>query len=156
MPGQDFTLAFTVDRSPEEVYTAVTDVRGWWSKGLEGRSAAAGDQFTYRHGDRHLSTHRVTEAVPGHRVVWRTVDADLPHADPPDEWIGTEVRFDIRPARDGTELRFTHVGLTPSLACYRACTRGWAFYVGESLRGLIATGRGKPDPAHGASADASP
>ena len=156
MPSQDYTLAFTVERSPEEVYAAVTDVRGWWSEGLEGRSEAAGDHFTYRHGDLHLSTHRVTEALPGRRVTWLTVAADLPHADPSDEWVGTEVRFEITPGRRGTELRFTHAGLTPALACYRSCARGWAFYVGESLRALIATGRGKPDPAPAASAGASP
>jgi len=78
-------------------------------------------------------------------IVWRTVDADLPHAKDPREWIGTETRFEIARKGDKTELRFTHVGLVPELDCYEACSAGWTFYVGQSLRRLIATGEGEPD-----------
>jgi uncharacterized protein YndB with AHSA1/START domain len=145
MDTRNFTLAFVVDRTPEEVFAAVANVRGWWSQALEGSSAAIGDEFTYKHGDVHRSTHRVTEAAVGKRIVWRTVDADLPHAKDPREWIGTETRFEITRKGDETELRFTHVGLVPELDCYEACSAGWTFYVGQSLRALIATGEGEPD-----------
>lgn len=145
MNHQDFTLTLTVDQSPEEVFAAVTNVRGWWSQGLEGRSAAVGDEFTYRHEDLHRSTHRVTEARPGERVVWRTVDAELSHARNRTDWIGTEVVFDIARKDGRTELRFTHVGLVRELDCFEACSRGWTYYVGESLRQLITTGKGTPD-----------
>jgi uncharacterized protein YndB with AHSA1/START domain len=145
MKNRDFTLTLLVDRTPEEVFAAVTNVRGWWSKGLTGPSAQVGDEFTYRHEDLHRSTHRVTEAIPGEKVVWRTVDADIRHANDPAEWVGTEVCFEIARKGDATELRFTHVGLVPDLDCYEACSRGWSFYVGDSLRRLITTGKGKPD-----------
>ena len=144
MKNRNFTLALSVDQTPEEVFAAVMNVRGWWSQGLEGHSAKGGDEFTYRYKDLHRSTHRVTEAVPGKRVVWRTVDAHLAHSKDPAEWIGTEVRFEIAQQGDKTELRFTHVGLVPEFECFEACSRGWSFYVGESLRRLIATGQGKP------------
>jgi uncharacterized protein YndB with AHSA1/START domain len=147
MNNRDFTLTLSLDQSPEEVFAAVTNVRGWWSQALEGRSAEVGDEFTYRHKDVHRSVHRVTEAVPGQRIVWRTVDADLPHAKEPSEWIGTEVRFEITARRQGgkTELRFTHVGLVPELDCFEACSTGWGFYIGDSLRRLITTGKGAAD-----------
>jgi hypothetical protein len=145
MTNRDFTLAFSVDQTPDEVFAAVTNVRGWWSQGLQGRSAAVGDEFTYRHEDIHRSTHRVIEAVPGRRVVWRTLDAELAHAKDPSEWTGTVVRFEIERHGDRTELRFTHVGLVPEVDCFEACSRGWSFYVGESLRKLVTTGAGKPD-----------
>jgi uncharacterized protein YndB with AHSA1/START domain len=146
MNKRDFTLTLSVDQTPGEVFAAVTNVRGWWSQALEGRSADVGDEFTYRHKDVHRSTHRVTEAVPGKTVVWRTVDADLTHAKDSSEWIGTEIRFEIARNGEKTELRFTHVGLVPEFDCFEACSAGWSFYVGNSLRRLITTGKGKPDP----------
>ncbi len=146
MKNRDFTLTLAVDQSPEEVFAAVTNVRGWWSQALEGRSAEVGDEFTYRYKELHRSTHRVTEAVPGKRVVWRTVDAHLTHGKDPTEWIGTEARFEIARKGDKTELRFTHVGLTPEFDCFEACSRGWSFFVGDSLHRLITTGKGKAGP----------
>jgi uncharacterized protein YndB with AHSA1/START domain len=146
MNNRDFTLTLSVDQTPAEVFAAVTNVRGWWSEGLEGRSAGVGDEFTYRHKDVHRSTHRVTEAVPGKRIVWRTLDADLRRMKDPSEWTGTEVRFEIARKGDKTELRFTHVGLVPEFDCFAACSAGWSFFVGDSLYQLITTGKGKPDP----------
>jgi hypothetical protein len=145
MKNQDFTLTLSFDQSPAVVFAAVTNVRGWWSQGVEGESAEAGDEFTYRHEDVHRSTHRVTEAAPGKRVVWHTVDAHLQHARDPGEWKGTDVRFDIARRGKKTELRFTHAGLVPELDCFESCSRGWTFYVGESLRRLVTTGKGQPD-----------
>jgi hypothetical protein len=144
MKNRDLTLTLSVDQTPEEVFAAVMNVRGWWSQGLEGHSDKIGDEFTYRYKDLHRSTHRVTEAAVGKRVVWRTVDANLSHAKNPTEWNGTEVRFDIARRGDRTELRFTHMGLVPECECFEACSKGWGFYVGESLSRLITTGNGKP------------
>jgi uncharacterized protein YndB with AHSA1/START domain len=145
MKNRDFTTTLSVDQSPAEVFAAITNVRGWWSQGLEGSSANVGDEFTYVHGDIHRSTQRVTEAVPGRRVVWRILDADLAVGENRTEWTGTEVRFEIEGKRGKTELRFTHVGLVPEFDCFEACSRGWSYHVGESLHRLIATGKGKPD-----------
>lgn len=147
MTERDLTLTLMFDASPASVFDAVTDVRGWWSEGLVGASRATGDEFTYRHRDVHRSVHRVIEAVPGERVVWRTLDADLSHAERRDEWIGTEIRFEIARRGERTELRFTHVGLRPELTCYGSCSRGWQHYVGTSLKARIETGRGRPDDA---------
>jgi hypothetical protein len=36
--------------------------------------------------------------------------------------------------------------LVPELDCFDACSKGWSYYVGESLRRRITTGAGKPDP----------
>ena len=146
MKNRDLTLTLAVDQTPEEVFAAVTNVRGWWSQSLEGASAKVGDEFTYRYKDVHRSTHRVIEAVPGETVAWRTLDADLAFAKDRKEWVDTEVRFEIARRGDKTELRFTHVGLTPQVECFEACSRGWTYFVCESLRALITTGKGKPNP----------
>ncbi|UJR82368.1 Hypothetical protein I5071_44330 [Sandaracinus amylolyticus] len=146
MSNQDFAITFVVDETPEEVFAAITNVRGWWSRGIEGDTAKVGDEFTYRHKRLHRSTQRMSEAVPARRVVWRVVAAELSHAENRTEWTGTELQFDLVRKHGRTELRFTHVGLSRGLDCFEACARGWDFYVGDSLRRLITTGVGKPDP----------
>ncbi len=145
MRDEHFTLRFLVDETPERAVAAILDVRGWWSRALEGNSAKPGDEFTYRHGDLHRSTQRVTEVVPGARVVWRVLDAHLSFAKNPAEWTGTDIVFEVTPRDGRTEVRFTHVGLVPAVECFAMCAKGWRYYVGESLQRLLTTGTGCPD-----------
>lgn len=145
MTDQDLTLSYTVPRSPREVFEAIRDVRGWWSEGLEGPSAEVGDEFRYRHEQIHDSRQRVIESTPGRTIAWRVLDAHLSFAAHPDEWKDTTIRFDLAETPGGTTLRFTHQGLRPSCDCYEACSKGWSFYIGESLLRRLTTGRGSPD-----------
>jgi len=62
------------------------------------------------------------------------------------EWKGTDVGFEITKKDDKTELRFTQVGLVPAFECYGDCSGAWGFYINDSLRNLIATGKGQPNP----------
>lgn len=142
MGEADFTTSFSVDRPPGAVFAAINDVRGWWSGDIEGEADAPGATFTYRHEDVHYSRQRIAELVPGRLVVWHVEDARLSFTDAPDEWIGTDITFEIVPSDTATEVRFTHRGLTPELACYEACSSAWAFYVRDRLQRLITTGAG--------------
>ncbi len=36
MKVQNFTTVFTVNQTPDEAFTAITNVRGWWSEEIEG------------------------------------------------------------------------------------------------------------------------
>ncbi|PSR69695.1 ATPase [Nocardia sp. MDA0666] len=145
MTEQNFSTTFAVDRTPETFFDAVLDVRGWWSKTLTGRSEKPGDVFTYEVPGVHRATIEVTEVVPHERVVWRVLDARLTLVDDRTEWNGTTIRFEITRRTDITELRFTHVGLTPAFECFDVCRKGWSFYIDTSLHDLIATGTGQPD-----------
>lgn len=136
----NFSTSFTVDQTPDEVFAAINDVRGWWTGDIEGGTTALGDEFTYRHEDVHRSTQRITELVPGRRVEWLVTDAHLSFTADPAEWKGTQVVFDIDAGTDGTEVRFTHVGLSPDVACYDACSSAWGHYVNGSLRSRITAG----------------
>jgi uncharacterized protein YndB with AHSA1/START domain len=142
---KDFTTTITIDRSPEEVFDAINDVRAWWSGEIEGRSDKLGAEFTYKYQDLHLSSQRITELVPGKKVVWHVLDSRLNFVKDKTEWNGTDIVFQIGRKNDKTELRFTHVGLVPALQCYGACADGWSYYIKDSLKKLIITGKGRPD-----------
>ena len=71
----------------------------------------------------HFARIRVDELLPGKRVVWRVLDNWMSFIDDQSEWTGTEIRFDIAATDGGTEVRFTHVGLTPADQCFELCRR---------------------------------
>jgi uncharacterized protein YndB with AHSA1/START domain len=145
MNNKNYTTAFTVDKSPAEVFAAVTNVRGWWSGEIDGRTDEVGTEFTYRYQDLHRSTQKITELVPGKKVAWHVLDADINFVKDKKEWNGTDIVFQIAKKGDKTELRFTHFGLAPSIECYGKCSGAWGYYINESLRNLIATGKGNPN-----------
>ena len=144
--SRDFTATFTVDQTPEEVFQAITNVRGWWSGEIDGPTDELGGEFTYRYQDIHYSKQRVTELVPGKRVVWLVLDSYLEFIEDKREWNGSRVIFDIARKGNKTEVRFTHAGLVPAHECYGACSSAWSSYIRGSLRSLIATGKGSPNP----------
>jgi uncharacterized protein YndB with AHSA1/START domain len=140
----NFTTSFAVDQSPKEVFDAVTNVRGWWSEEIEGRTDKLGAEFKFHHRDFHRSTQKITELVPGKKVVWHVSDARINFVKDKTEWNGTDIVFEIARKGDKTELRFAHVGLVPAIECYRDCSGAWGFYINDSLRSLITTGEGQP------------
>jgi len=134
-----------VQQSPQEVFAAINNVRGWWSGEIDGNTQRPGDEFTYRHTDVHRSRQKITESIPGQRVVWQVVDSHLKFTRDPSEWTGTEIVFEITRKNGKTEVRFTHVGLVPAVECFDACSNAWSSLVNGSLRDLIATGKGNLD-----------
>ena len=145
MNEKSLTLAFATDRTPEEAFAAITDVRGWWSGEIEGPTDELGASFTYRYQDIHRSTQQITELVPGRRVAWHVVDGYLGFVEDETEWTGTDITFDIAATGSGTEVRFTHAGLVPQGECYDSCSNAWGFYINTSLRNLITSGAGQPN-----------
>ena len=144
--GTSFTTTYQVDRTPQDVYDAILDVRAWWTGEIDGETGQVGEAFTYRHPPQHDTRQQVVELAPGRRVVWLVTEARLTFVSEPGEWTGTRIVFDIAPTAAGAELTFTHVGLVPDFECFGACSTGWQHYVGGSLRSLIETGHGLPDP----------
>lgn len=139
------THTITVDATPEQAFAAINDPRGWWSQTITGVTDQLGAEFEYSVEGIHYSKIRVVELVPGERVVWRVDEGWLSFIEDTTEWDDTEIRFDIRRAGAGTEVRFTHVGITPEVECFEICNTAWGSYVGNSLNRLIDTGTGNPN-----------
>lgn len=135
-----------LDQCREDVFAAVVNPRGWWSENIEGPTDRPGEVFTYHHQDVHRCTIRVAEMTRPTRVIWQVVDNHFSFTDDAKEWKGTEIHFEITEIGPKTELRFTHLGLVPAYQCFEVCSGSWDFYLHTSLRGLIRTGRGLPNP----------
>ena len=145
MRDSNYTTSFTVPRSPEEVFAAIVDPRRWWSHAIEGDTDRLGAEWTYRYKDVHRATFRITDLAPGKRVVWHVVDNHFNFVKDSKEWTGNDVVFEIERDGDQTEVRFTQVGLVSDYECYDVCSNAWSSYM-TSLRDLIMTGQGNPNP----------
>jgi hypothetical protein len=138
--NNDLTITIVVDKTPEEAFDAITNVRGWWSGDIEGPTDVLGKEFTYRYEKLHYSKQKVTELARGKRVVWLITDSHLDFVENKREWNGTSVVFDIARKGNRTEVRFTHAGLVPAHQCFGDCSDAWGSYIRGSLRRLIETG----------------
>ena len=144
--NQNYTTTFTVDQTPQEAFEAINNVRGWWSQAIEGETDRLNAEFTYHYQDVHRCTFKITEFVPGEKVVWHVLDNYFNFVKDKNEWVGTDVVFEIARKDDQTEVHFTHIGLVPAYECYNVCSDAWGSYITGSLRDLIATGKGQPNP----------
>ena len=145
MTTPDFNTTFLVDKTPTEVFNAVTNVRGWWSENIDGGTQQLNDVFTYRFTDVHKCTMKLIEVIPGQKVVWLVLDNYFNFTKDKTEWTGTKIEFEITEKDNQTQLRFTHRGLVPAYECYDICFNAWSGYINKSLHGLITTGKGKPN-----------
>ena len=161
MDDQSFTTTVAVEATPADAFAAINDVRGWWSRDVEGSTDTVGAEFAFRGNHEGKNVHRaqirVVELVPDERVVWHVVDNWLGFIEDQAEWKDTRIVFEISPRAGGSEIRFSHLGLVPAYECYDVCFNAWTFFLQDSLRALITTGHGDPiqrlgSPEHAASA----
>ena len=148
MTTTDFTTTFVVDKSPEQVFTAINNPRGWWSEEIEGPTNQLNAQFNYHFQDVHRAKMKIVELIPNQKVVWLVEDNYFKFTKDKTEWKGTRIVFEISKKGNQTELRFTHVGLTPQYECYDICQDAWTNYIQHSLKNLITTGKGMPNAAN--------
>ncbi len=153
MAKKDFETTLTVDESPKRVFNAINDVRGWWSEEIEGPTNEVGKEFAYHYQDVHRCRIKVTELVPGKKVTWLVMDNYFDFVEDKSEWKGTEIIFEISKKGDQTEVHFTHRGLVPQYECYKVCSNAWGTYIKGSLKSLISTGHGHPNPKEGTAKD---
>jgi len=139
---KDFTTRHLVNQSPKEIFNTILDVRGWWSglhaEEITGTTDRLNSEFTFlAGGGAHYSKQKLIEAIPGERIVWLVTDSKLTFLDNEEEWIGTKICFDISTQGDKTQVRFTHLGLVPSIECYNECSGAWSQYLKKFLSPLL-------------------
>ena len=148
MGNDNYTASIQVEQSPEEVYKAVNNVRGWWSEEIEGPTDELNKEWFYHYKDMHLCKMKVVEMVPNKKVVWEVLENHFSFIEE-QEWEGNHIVIDITREQNLTQLNFTHEGLNPACACFDVCRDGWNNYIHKSLYQLITTGTGAPNPKEG-------
>jgi len=144
MTEKDYTATISAPIKASEAIERISRVADWWTKGFTGASRKPGDTFTVRFGETSVD-FRVTEVIPGRRIVWQVTDCNLHFIPDKKEWMNTSIVWDLSSGEDGTRVRMTHVGLVPEQECYELCEGGWNFYVKESLLKLLTEDSGLPD-----------
>jgi hypothetical protein len=160
MDNNNFTTTIIVDQSPQQVFNAINNPRAWWSEEIEGNTNQLNDQFNYHFEDIHRCKIEITQLIPDQKVVWLVLDnyfkpgifEEASHPSPgielmndKAEWVDTKIVFEIEEKENKTQLRFTHLGLTPQYECFEVCSNGWTHYIRQSLFKLITTGKGLPN-----------
>lgn len=90
---------------PEKVFAALTEqsgLTGWWTEDVEAEPRV-GSIAKFRFGDNGGSDMAIAALEPHRLVRWRCVD----HLSG-QEWIGTELFFELVAERNRTFVRFSH------------------------------------------------
>lgn len=116
-----YVKRFELSASVEEVYKAITTEKGiksWWTVDCD-ISTEIGGVHSFRFERLLFNSMKIVNLVPNEKVHWTCVEGW-------NEWKGTDVVFILRSiGTRKTSVEFQHNGLTPSLSCYKMCSKGW-------------------------------
>ncbi|MCW2794547.1 SRPBCC domain-containing protein [Nocardioides sp.] len=125
--------------SLDDVYEALTTLEGlsgWWAEDTKGQTEVGGVlEFRFAPGGFDI---KVVELHPAERVLWEVVDG-------PEEWIGTEVSWELKQEGDYTIILFKHQGWKEPVEFMHHCSTKWGVFL-LSLKQLLETGSGAPEP----------
>jgi uncharacterized protein YndB with AHSA1/START domain len=125
--------------SVDAVYEALTTIEGlsgWWATDTKGQTEVGGIlEFRFEPGGIDM---KVLELNPAKRVLWEVTDG-------PAEWIGTEVRWELKQSGDYAIVLFAHEGWKEPVEFMYHCSTKWATFL-VSLKQLVETGVGAPEP----------
>lgn len=128
----------------EAVYDALTQrdkLQGWWTRDTTGDGGPGGTlafRFDLGNGETGGFDMKVLDAQPSERVLWEVVDG-------PEEWIGTEVSWELSTVGEFTIILFAHTGWREPVEFMYHCSTKWASFL-LSLKALLETGVGAPSP----------
>jgi len=128
-----------------KVYAAlptVEGVAGWWTQQTSGSSKIGGTivvRFRSADGKEIGSMNMEVIALdPNKKVHWRFTAG-------PEEWIGTDVIFNLSQEGDYTIVLFGHRNWREAVEFTAHCSTKWGVFL-MSLKELVETGTGKPAP----------
>ena len=147
--ANNFTSTITVNATAAEAFDAIKNFRAWWSEDIEGATDNPGETFFYHHKDLHLCKIKLVEMIQAERLVYEVVANQFSFTKDKTEWTGTKLVFEIGEQDGKTTVKFTHEGLVPEYECYNICRDAWTGFIQKSLKALIDTGKGEPNPKDG-------
>ena len=126
-----------IKATPEKIYEAITTQEGlasWWAKQTIAKPEVGfTNVFTF---GPYRNEMEVMQLTPNKSVDWKCINSI-------EEWVGTNISFDIEEKEGRTILRFTHGGWRAVTDTFADCNYNWALFV-KSLKSLCETGTGAP------------
>ncbi len=141
---QSYLCSITVKKSPDEVFNKIRQVDLWWSEDIKGKTVNPNDTFKIQFVFGDSFEIKVVESIPNKKIAWLVTDCNLTWIKDRKEWVNTQISFEILDGEQ-TLIQFTHIGLIPGIECYEGCSKGWNYFIKESLFGFINDGIGIPD-----------
>jgi uncharacterized protein YndB with AHSA1/START domain len=124
------------------VYGAVATTEGiseWWTRdGVRGESSEGSTLQFFFGQPEPAAVMAVSRLDPDGHVHWSCVEGA-------DEWVGTELAFDLTHQGDETAVLFTHTGWREPGEFMAHCSARWAYFL-LSLKSYLETGKGTPFP----------
>ena len=134
-----------IQASRPVVYAALSTIdglSGWWTRHTRGVSQPGETihfDFMSPNGERLGGMEmQVLALVPDTQVRWRCVAG-------PEEWVDTELVFDLVQEGDYCIVRFGHLNWREAVEFTAHCSMKWATFL-LSLSSLVETGTGRPAP----------
>jgi uncharacterized protein YndB with AHSA1/START domain len=128
-----------------KVYNALLTIKGlshWWTEEVEGDEKIGGKiEFRFRSETGDIKGKMITEVKaldPEKEVRWKCVDG-------PDEWIGTDITFELSQQGEQVIIIFGHRNWREAIEFTAHCSMKWAVFL-LSLRDYVENGKGKPSP----------
>ena len=146
MNNNSFHSTILVNKSPAQVFDDIKNFQGWWSEEIDGNTDKLNEPFFYHYKDIHLCKIKLVEMIPEKRLVYQVIENEFNFVKDITEWVDTRLIFDISTEGGQTKIKFIHDGLVPEYECYQVCNDAWSSYIGKSLKNLIETGKGNPNP----------
>jgi hypothetical protein len=125
-----------------EALSTIEGISGWWTERTSGISETGKSivvQFFSPEGKELGSMTMTVKALEfGKKVHW-TFTAG------PEEWINTDVIFDLHPEGDYTIILFGHRNWREEVEFTAHCSMKWGVFM-LSLKQFVETGKGRPSP----------
>jgi uncharacterized protein YndB with AHSA1/START domain len=138
----DILHAVSIRGTPQQAYAALTEqsgLAGWWTKDTEAQ-AKVGSVAKFRFGKGGGPDMEIVALVPDRLVHWRCCSNTWS-----DEWVNTELTFEIEPRGEKTTVKFSHRRWMQESDFMRHCSQKWATFL-LSLKSLVEQGKGAPAP----------
>src|SRR5690606_18796119 len=95
MKNQNFSTTLLVEATPQQVFEAINNVRGWWSENIDGQTDQLQSIFSYHFQDVHRCKMQITTLIPAQKIVWHVLDNHFNFTKAKKEWIGSDIIFTI-------------------------------------------------------------
>jgi uncharacterized protein YndB with AHSA1/START domain len=126
-----------IKTTPEKIYEAITTQEGlanWWAKQTTAKPEV-GFVNTFTFGT-FRNEMKVIHLSPNKKVEWQCIKSI-------EEWIDTNISFDLEEKDGRTILRFAHSGWRAVTDTFAGCNYDWGRFM-TSLKSYCETGTGTP------------